>query len=151
CRHVRQGRSHLTCCLRYRLRSCNMQSFEALAARLMQDSNQVDDMVGAGDSLVYRPVIADIRLHGMHLAHGAQKLGMDCGMRIPTGHTDPKSTSRKGAHDIAPDKTGTAENRHEPGFVADHGQMCLTLGLTTEFYALLNRFHPKGKGRKRVE
>ena len=77
---------------------------EFLAAALVQDADQVDDMIRALDGAVDRPAHAQIGLHRLDLADIAERLQMAGKIGTAAGDANPVAALGERPHHMAPDK-----------------------------------------------
>ena len=86
---------------------------EALAAFLVNNAGQIHHLAGALDGARHRIIVAHIGLHQCDLtdaAHAGQETGQ---FRAPQGDPQQRPFARQFLDDMAPEKTGAAENRND--------------------------------------
>src|SRR5688572_3648805 len=75
-RHMGEGNACCTGCFSNSTRAKIMYRAETLAASLIKDANQIDDMVRTGDCAIHRPTVAQIGLNCLNLTNATQWLQM---------------------------------------------------------------------------
>ena len=83
---------------------------------LKQDSNQVDDLIGAVDGGGDAGCVGDIGGPRRHLTGIAQELKESRRLRITDGDANKRTGAGQAVHQMPPQKAGTAENGNH-GFV----------------------------------
>lgn len=86
---------------------------KALAALLLHDADEIDDGVRALHRSGDRSGVAQIGLHRVDLADGADRLEEIGKVRPAHGDAHPVATLDERTHDMAADETGAAEDRDE--------------------------------------
>ena len=94
-------------------RAEHVDRVEALAAGLGKDRDQIDDGIGAVDSAVDRPAIAQVRLHRLHPADHAERLQVAGKVGPAHRRAHAPAALQQRPNDVASDKAGPAEDRHQ--------------------------------------
>lgn len=99
---------------RDRARAEILNHVEFLLPGLEQDRHEVDDGIGALDSPVNGPPVAQIRLNGLNLPDIAERLQMARQIGSPARDTHPIAPPGKRPDRMAADESRSAEDRDEP-------------------------------------
>src|SRR5690606_182101 len=83
---------------------------EALLSTFSKNANQIDDVIRAYNGPIYRPAMADIRLHHLNLADFPQGLHIISDFRPAHGNAYSIATFGERGHNRASDKARAAEN-----------------------------------------
>ena len=95
---------------RDRLRTRGLHRAESLLAALEQDTDQIDDDVGAPCRGLDRFRIAHVSLYRMNLADAPQRLQMPGKMRPANRNAKPAAAFGERPHHMAAEETRAAEN-----------------------------------------
>ena len=112
-RHVDQLRALACSRSRHRLGADCLHDFEALAAPLKQDPDEIDDDACAAHRGRDGCRVAQVGLHRMNLADPAQGLQMAREIWAAHGHADAKILLGQRADDVAAEKTRATEYGHQ--------------------------------------
>jgi hypothetical protein len=98
-----------------RARPEGLDGVKGLPAGLGKDADQVDHRVGADQRPVDRPSIAQVRLDGLDLPDGAERVQVAGQIGPAHRHAHAVTTLGQRMHHVAADKARAPENRDELG------------------------------------
>ena len=94
-------------------RAKQLRRIEILFAMLIQNANQIDRIIGSGQSMGDGRAIADIRLNNIDPTRTARKLRVARKPRPPARNAHPIARLDELPRRVAPDKAGPAKNCHQ--------------------------------------
>jgi hypothetical protein len=94
-------------------RPLRLQRRKGLPAALLQDADQVDDVIGLGNGMADRGLVAQVRLDGVDLTDGSE--GLEAEGEIGPARRDEDAIAALGerVHDEAAEETRAAEHGDE--------------------------------------
>ena len=100
-----------------------LHGVEALTAAFRENTDEIDDGVGALDGAVDRPAIAQIGLHRHDLADRAERLHMAGEIGSAHRDADAPAALRQRTDRMAADETGPAEDRDQLARLRRHAPL----------------------------